>query len=285
MSAIRRALRIFFRMPDRWVMGGFFVAGMFASSIAFAQDAGWKTHPAFQDRWMLQLGAYRPNVDTTASLNSTGGVVNGDVSFESDLKLKDRETLPTFLASVRLGERWKMEFEYFSLNRSASNPVSRTISWGDNTYTLGTVVTSEFNSDIYRLSAGYSFVKDDKKEAGVVLGLHATDFEASIRTPGLGKVAGDALAPLPTIGFYVAYAFTPKWLVSGRFDYFSLDYDDYDGSLANFNIGVDYRFTRHFGAGLGYRHVEYDVTLTKSSFTGNVNYKFSGPMLYGVASF
>jgi hypothetical protein len=263
---------------------GLAIIGMFVCSVASAQDA-WKSHPSLQDRWMFQLGAYYPNVDTTASLNSSKGVVNAEVSFEDDLKLKDRKALPTILASVRLGQRWRIEAEYFSLHRSTLSAISRTINWGDNSYTIGTVVSGKFNSDIYRLSGGYSFLKDDNKELGVALGLHVTDFETALSASGVGASRNNALAPLPTIGLYGAYAFTSKWLLSGRVDVFSLNYEDYKGSLVNFNVSVDYRFARNFGVGLGYRYIEYNLDLTKTSYNGNVNYKFTGPMLYAVASF
>jgi hypothetical protein len=250
-----------------------------------ACGSAWGQHPALTDRWSFQLGAYAPNTETNASLNGTGGIVNRSVSFEDDLNLADRPTMPTFLASVRLGQRWKIEAEYFSLHRSGARAVNRTINWGNNVYAIGTVVNSEFDSDIFRLSGGYSFIKSDMHELGVVLGLHVTDFSASLSAAGVGTQGGDALAPLPTIGLYGAYAFTPKWLVSARLDYFSLKYDEYDGKLLNFNVGVDYRFARHWAGGLGYRHVDYEVDATKTSYTGNVQYKFKGPLLYLNASF
>jgi hypothetical protein len=231
------------------------------------------------------VGAYAPNADTTAFLNGPTGARGTSVNFEDDLNLADRKTVPALLASLRLGERWRVEGEYFSLRRNGASAIARTIDWGGNTYGAGTTVDSTFDSDVFRLSLGYSFVKDGRRELGAVLGLHATDFSASLAATGVGVRTGDGLAPLPTIGVYGAYAFTPKWLLSGRLDYFSTNYNDYDGSLVNFNIGVDYRFTRHFGVGLAYRHVDYDVTATKTSFNGGMNYKFRGPMLYGVASF
>lgn len=259
--------------------------GVMACGMASGQDGGRVVHPALQDRWTIQLGAYAPNVHTNAYLNGTGGLVNGAVDFEDELNLADRKTMPTLLASVRLGERWKVEMEYFSLDRSGSRAVSRNISWGDNVYPINTVVGSEFDSDIYRLSGGYSFIKDSQKELGVALGLHVTDFTVSLSAAGVGTQVGETLAPLPTIGVYGAYAFTPKWLLSGRVDYFSLNYDEYDGSLVNLSIGVDYRFTRNFGVGLGFRHVDYDVEVSKSKYNGGINYKFTGPVLYGVATF
>ena len=103
--------------------------------------------------------------------------------------------------------------------------------------------------------------------------------------PTSGRETADTLAPLPTIGFYGSYAFTPRWLLSGRVDFFSLKYNDYDGSLVNVMAAVDYRFARNFGVGLGYRYVDYDLDVTKSSFTGGIKYEFSGPMLYLIGSF
>src|SRR6185295_18234301 len=113
-----------------------------------------------------------------------------------------------------------------------------------------TNVHSQFDSDIYRLSGGYSFLKDNKSELGATLGFHVTQFKTALSATGVGANSNDTLAPLPTVGLYGAYAFTPQWLLSGRVDYFSLNYNDYDGKLINFSAGVDYRFTRNFGVGL-----------------------------------
>jgi hypothetical protein len=261
------------------------LAGMLACGSVAAQGAGGGVHPALQDQWHFQLGAYRPKVDTTAFLNSSTGARGTQLSFEDDLGFDDSKTMPAFLASVRLGERWKIEFEYLSLSRDSSRAINRTINWGDRTYAIGTVVSSDFDSDIYRLSAGYSFIKDGQKELGVTLGFHVTDFSLGLAATGVGAQRGDAVAPLPTIGLYGAYAFDSKWLLSGRLDYFSLNYGDYDGSLVNVSAGVDYRFTRNFGIGVAYRYIDYDVTVTKSKFNGGVEYKFSGPVVYVNTSF
>ena len=262
------------------------VLGAFLCASALAQGTGaGNVHPALQDRWSLQVGIFVPDVKTTASLNGAGGRVNAKVDFEQDLDLKDRDTLPAILASVRLGHRWKIEAEYFALNRSASAPLSRTISWGDNTYTVGTTVSSTFDSDIYRLSAGYALLKSNEHELGVALGAFVTDFDASISAPGIGTSAGDTLAPLPTIGLYGAYALSSKWLFSGRMDYFFINYDDYEGDLINVSAGIDYRFTRHFAAGLAYRYVDYDLNVSDSSYSGDIEYRFNGPMFYITASF
>ena len=262
-----------------------FASGMFVAGAALGADTSWNVHPYLEDRWNFQLSLFYPDVSTTASLSNSTLGRGTEVDFEDDLALADREALGAILGSVRLGEKWRIEAEYFGLNRSGTRALSRTINWGDNTYTVGTVVSSSFDSDVYRLSGGYSFIKNNQSELGVALGLFVTDFKASLAASGIGASASDTLAPLPTIGVYGAHAFTPRWLVSGRVDYFTLDYDEYDGSLTNAQLQVDYRFTRHFGVGVGYRYVRYDLDVTDSSWNGSVEYKFQGPMIFGVASF
>lgn len=259
---------------------------MLTSGLATGQEeTSWKVHPYLQDKWNFQLGVFYPNVETTARLDNSALQRGTEIDFESDLDLDERKALGSILASVRLGEKWKIEFEYFGLNRSGTKQISRTINWGDNTYNIGGVVNASFDSDVYRLSAGYSFVKDDQKEFGVALGLFTTDFAAELSSAIGGVRKADTLAPLPTIGAYGAYAFSPRWLAFGRVDLFSLNYDQYDGSLVNAQIAGEYRFTRRFGVGLGYRYVSYNLESTDSDWHGDITYKFHGPSLYFTASF
>jgi len=269
----------------RTCAGAALVLALGVPGLAAAQDASWNVNPGLQDTWTFQLGAYIPSVDTTASLNSSSSGIGTSVSLEDDLGFSDRKTLGSFFAGARLGQHWKIEFEYFKLNRSHGEAVSKTINWGDETFPINTAVNGEFNSTVYRLSGGYSFVKNDQAEVGAALGLFITDFKVGLSAAGIGGEVKDALAPLPTIGLYGAYALSPRWLLSGRIDYFSLNYGDYDGSLTNVTAGVDYRIARNFGIGAGYRYVDYDVDVSKSDYHGNVHYKFSGPTIYGVASF
>src|SRR5512134_2641908 len=209
------------RLAHPALRAGLGLLGVMAAGLAAGQQAGWTTHPALLDRWSIQLGLYTPNVDTSARLNGAGGLLGTEINFEEDLGYAERNDMPAILGSVRLGERWKVEAEYLSLRRDNSRALSRTINWGDNSYTVGTTVTSEFSSDIFRVSGGYSFIKDAQKELGVTFGFHVTDFNISISASSIGSDTGEALAPLPTLGLYGAYALTPKWLLSGRVDIFS----------------------------------------------------------------
>jgi hypothetical protein len=127
----------------------------------------------------------------------------------------------------------------------------------------------------------------------VALGAHVTTFDLGISAIGSGgnidtTEAADTLAPLPTIGLYGFYAFSPRWLMQGRVDYFALEYQEYSGSLLNFNVGLEYQLAKHFSLGAGYRYVDLEFTAEKTlsvgdlsdDFSGEFEYHYSGPTLY-----
>jgi len=223
-------------------------------------------------------------------VDGPNGIGTG-ISLEDDLAFKDREMLPFALLNLRLGERWHLEGEWFDLNRDSSYTTTEDIVIGDPggnvTIPAGSSVSSQFDTTVYRLSLGYSFFKRPDSELGVSLGVHATDFDLGIQeTLGNNHAAADALAPLPTIGIYGAYAFSPKWLLIGRADVFSLSYSRYSGSLLDFDLGAEYQALDWLGLGLSYRFVEMDLKakadgpIDGEEWVGTFNYKYSGPTLY-----
>lgn len=256
--------------------------------------AGSATAADGDHRAWLQLGAYRPSVDSSARIDdSAAGTIGTLIDFESDLGLTKSKTLPQLLAGVRLGERWRAEFEVFVLNRSASRTLDRDIVVDDVTYRTSGVVDSKLDSTIYRASVGYSLLRSEAAEAGVVLGLHVTQFDLLLEGEGTVNGGGvsrrreerDATVPLPTIGVYGRYAFSPSWRVEGRAAVFSLDHRGYDGRLVDVQASVVWSATRNVGVGLGYRYDDYRLTATRGDFAGRVEYDFRGPLVFVEAGF
>ena len=250
------------------------------ASTAAAQQA--------EDRFWVQLAGYWPGIESTARADFlASGTPGTSVSFENDLGLADRKALPWFAAGARLGDRWRLEFEYFGLSRTGTRTISQSISWDDTVFPASATLDTRFDSDIFRLSAGWSFLRTPQAEAGLAVGAHVTDFNLSLATQttvgGLQASASaeseDVLVPLPTIGLYGRYDFAKSWSLFGRIDYFSFNTGDYGGGLTNALAGVTYRFNDRFGASLGYRYIDYSLDVDKSDWRGSVDYRFSGPFL------
>jgi hypothetical protein len=244
-------------------------------------------------RVWLRLGAFRPDIDTTARIDEAGGTALGtQFSFE-DLGLPRKKTLPTLLVGARLGSAWRAEFEYFQLRRDGRATLDETLTVDDTTYPVAAELDTRLLSDVYRLSAGWSFVRTPQIEFGAVLGLHVTRFD--LRLQGTVSAPGQPVTtateqerqtvPLPTIGLYGAFAIAPGWQATARADYFSLKHADVDGRLINAQANLIYRATPNLGIGLGWRYDDYRVDSTKSAFRGRVEYRFQGPQAFLEAAY
>jgi len=252
------------------------------------------TAQSLDDKVWVQGAAYRAEIDSTARIDSIGAATLGtDIDMEADLGLEDNQTLPSFSAGWRITPRLILGGDYYSLDRTATISIGREIGFDNARFPIGASVTSALNSDIYRLTLSYAFIRNSRFEAGGALGLHATDFEISLE--GQASVGGatvaatrrtrEFLAPLPTIGAFANWQVGDRVTVNGRVDYLSLAYGDYDGGVTNVQVGAAYRFSRHFGIGAMYRHVDYNVDVEKTAWTGRLAYRFSGPVLYAELAF
>ncbi len=253
-----------------------------------ALPAGAASAQALDDKAWIQAGLYLPGVDSDFRLDPDSASEGSILDFETDLNLEDRKTLPIISAGLRLGKRWRLGLDYYSLSREGEVSLARDILVGDVTYPAAATVRSGLSSDIYRLTVGYSFVRKSNWDVGVALGAHVTDFAVFVE--GNGRVGAQAasaqvrrrelLAPLPTIGLYATHQVAKGLTVSARTDFLSLKVGDYKGNLLNAQAGLTYRFTKNFGVGAMYRFVRYRLKVERDDWIGRLGYRFSGPALY-----
>jgi hypothetical protein len=259
--------------------------------------AGLSAGPALaQDNFWLQVGAFRPSVDTNLRIDDPfAGTQGTPVDLESGLGLPRRKTLAAVLAGMRFGDRWRLELEHFRLDRSVSQfAIQQTIRVEDTTFPVSALIDTQFDSRIFRISGGYSFVRNPTAEVGLVFGVHVTEFDIAIQgtfSSGGGapatfrSEAKDATVPLPTAGLFASFTLAPGLSLNARGDVFSLRRDGYDGRLVNAQANVTYRFVPNVGIGVGYRFNDYRIEADRGDFTGRFNYEFKGPQVFLEARF
>lgn len=265
----------------RYSAMAFFAA---ATALAVSSPAAAQ---ALDDRFWIELSGYYPRANTTLAVSRPGapGTV---IDFEEDLDLDESQALPAVYGGMRIGNRWLLAGEFYALDREGSRSISRDLVFDGATFPVGVDVSSSMKSDVYRVTLGYSFVKTDRAEFGGAIGLHATDFDISMKGevqvgPGVRQLQTrrrDFIAPMPTLGVYGTYEATPKVILTGRADYLSLGSGDYDGSILNTQAAVAYRFNETFQAGVSYRYVAYELDVEKPDYMANVDYDFSGPAVF-----
>lgn len=241
-------------------------------------------HPALNDPFYIGAGAFFPKTATSATLTSRNGV-GASVEFEDTLGMRSSDSVPAAFGRWRIGERWRIEAEYFQLNRNGERVIDRDIQWGENVYPVNSTVRSKFDFSDLRVSAGYSFFRTRDKEVGVGLGLHVAAYDVGLSANAIGNEEQDVTAPLPVLSVYGQFALTERWAVGARLDRFSLSYQNYDGSLGALGVDVMYQPFRHVGFGFAYRALFIDVEAEKSGRHLKADQSFQGPMLYMNVSF
>ena len=250
-----------------------------------AQTDAIPNHPALTDKFTFELGGFYSRSSTQASLGPPAGGTGVIVDFENTLGLEDRNlsALGGFL--WRITDRWRLEVDYFSLNRDATRTLATDVTWGGQTFTAGTTVDSKYDFSDIRVSGGYSFFRRRDKELGVGFGLHVAGIKTSLQASGIGTEAMDVTAPLPVLNLYGTFALTNEWAVRARVDWLSLNYDIYSGDLRSTSIDVLYRPFRNVGFGVGLRTFVLDVEIDDPDWRGRARTSFTGPTAFVSVSF
>lgn len=243
-------------------------------------------HPMMRDRFFLAAGVSQNESNVTANLN-TGRIGLGTlIDFEDDLGLDKTNTIGAFMVGMRFLDRWRLEAEYFNLDRANDEQISRTLDWGRLSIPVNAAVHSSINAEDIRVSVGYSFFRRMDKEIGVGLGAHVLSLDAALSTRNLGSQgAAVESTPLPVVTFYARMALTDRWLLSVRVDRLSLDTGDIDGRIFTSEVDFVYQPWRHFNLGLGYRDMNLEVTSTGQKWRGKAQVRQSGPMLFVSTTF
>jgi hypothetical protein len=178
-----------------------------------------------------------------------------------------------------------MDVDYFRNNRRATRVLEGEIEWGDQTFPVGTEVSSRFQISDVRTSVAYSFFRRPDKELGIGLGLHTTGILASIESSGGVAEVRDVTAPLPVINFFGAFALTDTWAMRVRLDWLSLSYEDYSGDIRFVALDALYQPFEHIGFGFGYHSLLYDLDIESTDWHGKTRLQLQGPSAFMTVSF
>jgi len=242
---------------------------LLTAALLAAIPARAQNHPLLNDTFRATVGGFYAESNTSARLSSSTGGAGVDVSFEDALGLEERKWIGEFSGYWRISSRWRVDLDYFRLQRSANRTLAQDVSWGDNNFAVGTNVTSSLTISDLRTSVGYSFFKTTDKELGIALGVHTLGYKAAIEGASGGARSESVTAPLPVLSLYGQFALTDTWAFSVRSDWLSLEYDKYAGSIRASKIDIIYQPFKHVAFGLGMHSLDLklDVQGDNSKFT------------------
>ncbi len=270
----------------------FLSAAMTSESVLAASETEGNKSGFLTDEFYIAIGGYFPTVDSDIRLDAPDGSRGTDFDMEDELGLDETTATGFGYFRWRFAPRHRVEMEIFALNRDGRSVATKDFRIGNATGSAGVLFDTTFDLTIGRITYGYSIFHDRKQELGILAGLHLADTRASIAMQGdltiggtaftnsAAKQGGDIVLPLPHIGGYYSYAFTPKLTGSVNVFAFYLDVGDVRGSLVEVDGALHYKLTKHFGIGGGLKYFDLDVVDSTDSFRGEFELRFLGPTLF-----
>ena len=236
-----------------------------------------------RERAGIYVGAFITNRNTDARVDSSSGGSGSNVDLENDLGLESSTSVGRFSGYVWLSKRQRIDASYFDLSRPASRKIDKTINWGDQTFNINTVLSTENHLTITKVDYTFSFLNKDKGWLGINGGLYVMNTSFSLSEPSLGKFETSSLtAPLPVLGLRGEYAFAEHWNLRGATQWFGITTNDVSGHLTDTYAGVDYGFGKHnrMFVGLAYDTVKLRIDTKKTNLSGSLDWGYDGWLAY-----
>jgi hypothetical protein len=271
----------------RRAWGATILAASLWSGVALADGPDLLGNP-----YSLSLGTYLLDTDTTLSLDASSDRTGTEFNWESVLGGGEVNRF-RIDGTWRFAERHKLRGMWFDFSRKRTRAIDTEIDWGDEVFPVDSEVTGSNRFSIFELAYEYAFMRRDDFELAVTAGLHYTQFKATLSAtlPSGGSTTREASdtakldVPLPVFGLRGLWNVTGDFWLDAGAQYFSLSYDDYDGSITDLRVSLLWQPKDWVGIGIGYNRFGVDVELERDSFRGEFDWTYDGPLVFYNVSF
>lgn len=258
------------------------------SSASVAQD---NTLSPALDRASVRIGGYDANVDTDIGASDHYGVATGTFNLEDDLGFDKRESVPRARADFLIGDHQGLALDYYSIDRSRTASLARSISYDGVNYAANASVRGKLDFDFG--SVGWRWWFGHGNDA-FGLGLGGAWYQIDTRLSGQGELTGlpggpmtasvdtaskdSAWAPMLQLGW--RHAFNDRWRMYFDASGVKKNGGRLSGHIYNAALGVEWLPWEHVGFG-----AEYDVSRIKldwrrTDYTARLDMRLNGPSMY-----
>jgi hypothetical protein len=236
------------------------------------------------ERVRLSLGVEHLSNTTDLRLDSSAGLMGTPISGENDLGLDRSDFEPKFQAMVRVGERHRLRFDYFTLDRTGQTMITGApIVVRDVVLQTGDPVQSTMSLRSLGISYEYSFIHRERFELAATFGINDTDLSSRIRVSTQIRHVNqmeDQAGPFPTVGLDSTYVASKRFYFDARVQYFKIAVDHIDGTVSFYELDAVYRLRPNVSFALGYTGARADVNSRQATTGGFFDLSSKGPEFF-----
>ena len=235
-------------------------------------------------RFGLWVGLFLPTFTSQAQVTSQTLGLGPSVNLEKSFQLPTDETLFRLEAFFRFNKHHSIYAGYYKSSREGTSEVTTEIQIGDLIIPVESQAYTKNDISLLKFGYRFSIVNTEDFESGFGLGFSILFYKLFIEHKSNIRENTedvDETLPIPVFNFYTVYNIWNRLNLSVYFDIFGVNLGDYDGSLADFSLGLTYRIFDNFAAGIDYNVYKLDVHVEKSNgFNGVIDYLHKGIAIY-----
>ena len=240
------------------------------------------------ERFSVSLGGFLAGVKSDISISGSETGLGININMEDALGLSTSTFAFRGEAEYNIGSRRRshVRMSYFGLIRNSNKTLETEVEIGNSVFPIGTELSSKFNLHIIRGLYDYAFFKDERISLGVSGGLYVLPVKFAIATESTIDESTSFVAPLPVIGVRNTFLITPKIAIKQSVEVLYIKISNYQGSISDLNIWLEYNPFKHLGIGLGYNTFQLNFNSIQSTendrnFNGSIETGYTGLLFYG----
>ena len=247
--------------------------------------AGAQQSPAL-DRTSLWIGAYYPTMDTVIGASDKSGGAIGHVALEDDLGFAEHKLRPRLRLDALIGDHQGFAVDYYNVNRTRTQTLSRTITYGGTTYDANARASGkldfDFGSVAYRWWFGSGNDVFGVGLGGAYYGVHAAvSGTATVNGVTMQAASSDsenAWAPMLQLGW--RHAFDGNMRMYADLSGVKRNSSRLGGHIYNAALGVEWYPWEHVGFAAEYDYSRIKLAQHRSDYNDDLDMKLNGPSLF-----
>jgi hypothetical protein len=235
------------------------------------------------ERVRLSLGFMHVTSTTDIRLDSSAGLPGTQINAEHVLGLDGSDFEPKFQAMVRVDERHRLRFDYFTLDRTGSATLGAPIVFKDVVLQTGDPVQTNLSLRTLGINYEYSFIHREKFELAATIGVNDTDISAQARVSTQTRHVDqkeDQAGPFPTLGLDSTYVLSKRFYLDARAQYFKVAVNHLEGSLGFYEFAGLYRLRPNISFAAGYTMAKATLNSRQTSTSGHFDFNSKGPEFF-----
>jgi hypothetical protein len=229
-------------------------------------------------RYFFEFAAVNAGLDTKVEFDILDELLTAKVGLEDNLGLPGKRAFLTAVFIHRITPASGIYVNYYGINRTEDHETEQDIIFHSDTIPAGTKSKVFFNTQVVSMGYLLSLKQDPNAFLGAYFNLYVMRLKTGVYSD-IGNIDTEVsfAAPLPNFGLVAMFRLN-SWLhLEGNVGFFSLKMDDFDGTLFDFNMSLNFKPLHWLGLSVSYQEFDIRVGFPFESIYTTVDYNFRGP--------